>query len=188
MKKKRKSKKQLSSIYSIALRYLTLLVSSLGNLWIFYFIFSPLTVYSSYFILSLLYDSVSLTGNIIFIGGVNSPIEIVGACVAGAAYFLLFILNLSVPEIKLSKRFKMLLFAFSSFFIINIIRIVSLSAIFIADRSIFEITHKITWYIGSIVFVVGIWFLEVKLFKIKEIPFYSDIKTVIKDIKQSNKK
>ena len=48
--------------------------------------------------------------------------------------------------------------------------------IFISGSSLFDITHKLFWYFGSIIFVVGIWFIEVKYFKLKEIPFYSDIK------------
>ena len=48
------------------------------------------------------------------------------------------------------------------------------------DGMQFDITHKIFWYSLSILFVVGIWFLEVKLFKIKSIPFYSDIISVYK--------
>ena len=35
---------------------------------------------------------------------------------------------------------------------------------------------EVLWYLGSTLFVIGIWFIEVKLFKIKEIPIYSDIK------------
>lgn len=74
-------------------------------------------------------------------------------------------------------------FAFLSFLIVNIIRIVLLSIIFILKPNLFDITHKLSWYIGSIVLVVGIWFIEVNKFKIKEIPFYSDIKSMSKQIK-----
>jgi hypothetical protein len=35
----------------------------------------------------------------------------------------------------------------------------------------------------SIVFVVGIWFAEVRFFKIKEIPFYDDLRFVSSHIK-----
>ncbi len=168
--------------YLMFIRYLIILVSSLGGLWIFYFVFTPITVYLVYFILGLFFNSV-LYGNIIFIGEFNSPIEIVDACVAGAAYFLLLIFNLSVPNIKFSRTIKMIAFAFSSFLVINVLRIVILSIIFVLKPEFFDITHQLSWYIGSVVLVVGIWFVEVKKFKIKEIPFYSDIKSLLSHIR-----
>ena len=180
MKKKGENKRAF--VYSIFTRYFILLASSLGNLWIFYFLMTPLTVYASYFFLNFIFPS-TLVGNTILITDFHTPIEIVEACVAGAAYFLLFIFNLSVPNIKISKRVKMILFSFSALFLINLIRIVALSVLFVSNYDIFDITHKITWYAGSVIFVVAIWFLEVKVFEIKDIPFYSDIKSILKYIK-----
>lgn len=177
MKKKRENKRAF--VYSIFIRYLILLISSLGNLWIFYFIFTPLTVYVVYLLLSLSFDTI-LIGNTIVLSNVSSPIEIIDACVAGAAYFLLLILNLSVPNIKIGKRVKLILFAFACFFVFNVLRITVLSLIFVSKPGLFDITHKLSWYLGSVVLVVAIWFVEVKIFKIKEIPFYSDIKSIFK--------
>lgn len=181
MKKKRGERKRESRnfVYSMFLRYFILLISSLGNLWIFYTVFTPLTVYIVYFLMSIVFD-VSLFGNILIINGFTSPIEIVDACVAGAAYFLLLIFNLSVPNINFSKRIKMILFAFSSFLIVNVLRIFILSIIFVLKPNIFDISHKLSWYIGSVILVVAIWFIEVKKFNVKDIPFYSDIKSVFK--------
>ena len=113
----------------------------------------------------------------------NIFIEIIEACVAGSAYYLLFILNLSIPNINLPKRFKLLFISFVSLLIVNIIRIVFLSVVFVTGASWFDIAHKIFWYIGSIIFVLVIWFLEVKYYKIKEIPFYSDLKFIYKNSK-----
>jgi exosortase/archaeosortase family protein len=109
----------------------------------------------------------------------NFAIEIIGACIAGSAYSLLLILNLSVPNIKIKQRIKLLLFSFSSLLIINILRIFILSVLFVQGISFFDITHKLFWYAGSTIFVVAIWFTGIKLFKIKEIPFYSDIKYLL---------
>lgn len=162
----------------ILIRYAILILIALPNLWLFYFIFTPLTVYPVYFLLNLFFD-VSLVSNLIEV--LNCPsIEIIPACVAGSAYYLLLILNLSLQKIKLQKRLNMILIAFISFLLINIIRVFLLSTIFILDFSWFDIAHKLFWYIGSIVFVIGIWFAEMKFFKIKEIPFYSDIKFLYK--------
>jgi exosortase/archaeosortase family protein len=169
-------------IYSLLLRYFILLITALPNFWIFYFIFTPLTLYPVYFILNLLFDA-SLYGNTIFIENYFSPIDIIGACVAGAAYYLLLIFNLSIPNVKFYKRIKMICFAFFSFLIVNIFRIVLLSIIYLLKPNLFDISHKLSWYVGSIILVVAIWFIEVKKFDIKEIPFYSDIKSILKHIK-----
>ncbi len=161
----------------IFIRYLILIIIALPNFWIFYLIFTPLTLYPVYFLLSLFFDT-SLMQNIILIN--NLPIELIPACIAGAAYYLLLILNLSVPKIKIKKRIKMILFSFISLLILNILRIFLLSLVFLSGNSFFNIAHKLFWYLGSTLFVVGVWFLEVKIFKIKEIPVYSDFKFLYK--------
>lgn len=169
-----KNKKNFKNLLSIFIRYLILIVTGIPNFWLFYFIFTPLTVYASYFFLNLFYENVLLFENIILVNSI--PIEIIEACVAGSAYYLLLILNLSIPNIKIKKRLLLLLFSFSLFFAINIIRIVGSSALLLSGATWFDFAHRLFWYAGSIVFVVGIWFLGVKIFKIKEIPFYTDVK------------
>jgi len=176
-------KKKRNAIYSIFLRYFILVITALPSFWIFYFIFSPLTVFPVYWLIKLIFGA-TLLGKVIFVGNYPSPIEIVDACVAGSAYYLLLIFNLSIPNIKFSKRVKMVAFAFFSFLIINIIRIVILASIFVLRPDLFDISHKLSWYVGSIILVVGIWFIEVKKFNIKDIPFYSDIKNMSKNIKK----
>lgn len=174
-------KKWRDFIYSLSIRYFILIITALPSFWIFYFIFTPLTIYPVYFLLKLIFGA-SLSGSTIFIGNYPSPVEIINACVAGSAYYLLLIFNLAIPNIKFYKRIKMICFAFFSFLIVNIFRIVLLSAIFVLKPSMFDISHKISWYVGSIVLVVAIWFIEVKKFDIKEIPFYSDIKSISRHI------
>jgi exosortase/archaeosortase family protein len=181
-KRKRKIKNtkfKFSALFEIFIRYIILASLSIYNLWIFYFIFTPLTVYASYFLLHLVYSQISLVNNLILISG-NFPIELIGACVAGSAYYLLLILNLSIPKIKILDRAKLILFSFLSFFIINVLRIFILSMIYVNGVSWFDTAHILLWYLGSIVFVVGIWFAGVKILKIKGIPFYSDLKYLFK--------
>lgn len=173
--------KERHNLYSLFARYSILLIAAIPNFWIFYFIFSFLTIYPVYFLLNLFFE-VSLINNLIFIGN-HTPIGIISACVAGSAYYLLLILNLSIPNINFRKRIKMICFAFLSFLIANIARIFLLSLIYVLKPNLFDISHKLSWYIGSIVLVVAIWFIEVNKFKIKAIPFYSDIKSISKDIK-----
>ncbi len=165
---------------NLSLRYLILVLVALPNLYLFYLIFTPLTIYPVYFILNSLF-SATLTGTTILVKEI--PIEIIKSCVAGSAYYLLFILNLSVPNIKLNKRIKMVLVSFVAFLSLNILRIVILSSMALSGSSFFDITHQISWYLLSVLFVVGIWFAVVKLFNVKQIPFYSDIKLVYKEIK-----
>ena len=157
------------------IRYLALVFVAFPNLWIFYFIFTPLTVYPTYFLLNLFFDASLISEAVIMIGQ-RVPIEIIDACVAGSAYYFLLILNLTTGKIKIKTRIYMVLFAFSLFLIINIIRIFLLSLLAVSGSSFFGITHILFWYLLSTIFVVGIWFAQVKIFKIKEIPFYSDIK------------
>lgn len=165
-------KKEMNNIKSILSRYIFLLLIGLFALNIFYEIFRPLTIYPVYYLLKIFFNA-SLNSNIIFIG---VSIEIIDACVAGSAYFLLLILNLSIPDINMPKRIKMIVFSFLSLLIINIVRIFFLSILAESGSSLFDVTHKFFWYSLSIVFVVCIWFIEVKLFKIKQIPLYSDLK------------
>ena len=174
-------KKISKQFLDIIIRYFILILLALPGFAIFYFVFAPLTIYPVYFLLNLFFD-VSLMQDIVLINEI--PIELIGACIAGSAYYLLSILNLSTPKIKLQKRVKMIFLSFGVLLILNILRIFFLSLVFISGSSSFDIAHKLFWYTGSIIFVVGIWFAEVKLFKIKEIPFYSDIKFLYKQSKK----
>jgi len=182
--------KKTKEVYDVVIRYVIILLVALPNLWLFYFIFTPLTIYPVYFLINLFYDA-SLVGNILLIS--NYAIEIIPACVAGSAYYLLLILNLSIPNIKLYKRLNMISLSFLTLLIINILRIFLLTLFFLSDSPWFFITHKLFWYLLSIVIVIGIWFTEVKLFKIKEIPLYSDIKflfekSILKKVVSKTKK
>ena len=175
-------KKENKSFLDILIRYFILLVAALPDFGIFYFVFTPLTIYAVYFILSMFFN-VSLMKDVILISG-RFPIQIIGACVAGSAYYLLLILNLSTPGIKFVKRMKMISFSFLVFLVFNILRIVLLSSIFVNGSPAFDIVHLASWYFGSVILVVLIWFAEVKFFKIKEIPFYSDVKKMFGQFKK----
>ena len=161
-------------------RYLILILVGLSNLAIFYLIFTPLTIYPVYQILKIFFD-VSLIQNFIF--SETFSIQIIEACVAGSAYYFLLILNLSTPNIKIKKRINLLLTSFLILLLINILRIVFITFLLASNSAFFEITHKIFWYLGSTIFVVAIWFVQVNLYNIKHIPLYSDIKNIIKEIK-----
>ncbi len=182
MSKKTKDINQRDSFYIFA-RYLLLLFLSFGSLYIFYLIFTPLTIYPVLFILKLIYGpSTSLIStNTILVEGIS--FSLIPACIAGAAYYLLLILNLSTP-ISIKIRLKSIIFLYLAFLLVNISRIAIFSILAINSNSLFNQLHIWTWYLGSTAFVIILWFVNIKLFKIKSIPIYSDFKTIISSIKK----
>jgi exosortase/archaeosortase family protein len=171
----------MKKFQSMILRYVILVAVAIPNLYLFYLVFTPLTVYLSYFLLDIFFEA-TLSGKSILVSN-RFEIQLINACIAGAAYYLLFVLNLSTPKIK--QRYRIIIYSFAMFFSLNIIRIFVLSLMYISSSTIFDVTHKIFWYAGSTIFVVGIWFINVKIFKIREIPFYSDFKYLQKQIWKS---
>lgn len=171
----KQSKKQVE-LFS---RYILILLLGLGNLYLFYIIFTPITLFLTSKILSIFYNPITFS-NTIFIEGL-ARIQLIPACIAGSAYYLLTILNLSTPNLSIKKRTRVLLITFAAFLVLNTLRIVILA--FLQSSTYFETLHLIFWYGLSTLFVVGIWFLTTKIFKIKDIPFYTDIKYLGKSIK-----
>jgi len=171
------------SIKSIVIRYSILLAIGLIVLLsysLIYQILSPLTTYPSYFILNLFYNA-SLAGlNEIIIN--DASIILIPACIGISAYILFLILNLTTP-MNLKAHLKALFFAFILFYILNIIRIIIFSALFIEGYSYFNIAHILFWYFGSTILVILIWFISMRLFKIKSIPLYDDLKFIVSKIK-----
>lgn len=167
-------------------RYIILLLLGFFNLKLFYFIFSPLTVYPVFWIVSLFDENARLlVGNLIFFEGFYA--EIISACVAGAAYYLLLILNLTTP-MHIIKRIKSLVFLIVVFLFLNIARILFFMGFLAAGYQYFDLAHNITWYFGSTLLVIIIWFLNVWLFKIKAIPIYTDVKRIFSDVEKIGNK
>jgi hypothetical protein len=174
----------LKDSFGMFLRYIILILVALPSLYLFYLIFTPLTLYPSYWILSIFHD-VALWDSSFIIG--NSLIQIIPACIAGSAYYLLLILNLTTP-MKPSLRVKSLAFLLLSLLFFNILRLVVFTSLFVAGFSYFDLAHKAVWYFGSTLFVVILWFLNVYLFKLREIPAYSDMKRLYGEIAQHKKR
>ena len=175
---------EILGIFFIFLRYIILILIALPNLFLFYFIFTPLTIYPVNSILSLFCNS-HLIGNQITIN--NFQIELVDACIAGSAYYLLLLLNLSIP-MNLKKRIYSIAFSFLIFLAINILRISVFTILLVNSFEYFDVTHKIFWYFLSGVIVFLVWFITIKTFKIKEIPFYNDIKFFTSQINKKQKR
>ncbi len=167
----------------ILVRYLILIALSPFILNILYYNLTPLTSYPSFFILNLLYPSSYLI-DITTISIQGSHISLIPACIAGAAYYLLLLLNLTTP-MPIIKRVKGIFFLFGSFLALNIVRIIIFSILFVQGFQYFDIAHRFVWYIGSTIFVIAIWFANVKIFKIKAIPGFTDIKNLLKEARKS---
>ena len=177
--------KQSKKILELFARYFAIILIGLGNIYIIYKLLTPLTIHILNIILSI-FTKTTLVGNIIYLNG--TLIEIVPACVAGAAFYLLFLLILSTANIKPEIRIKMLLPSFAIFFALNISRILIL--IPMINKPYFETIHWIFWHFISTIFVVATWFAVVKIYKIKSVPIYSDLKYIrnlIKPIKKSKR-
>ena len=118
-------------------RYLFALLLGLNSLYLFYIIFTPLTIYLSYFLFKLFYDSTTLSGNSIFLKQI--VLEIIPSCVSGAAYYFLVVLNLSTP-MNIRKRISSILFLLISFLILNVLRIVFLGFLALQGIQYFNAT------------------------------------------------
>lgn len=172
------SKKALN----IFIRYITVFLVGLGNLYLFYKVLTYPTVYSVNNILSMVTET-AVSGTSIFLK--DLAVEIIPACVMGAAFYLLFALVFLTGEIKPLKRIKLLISAFVSLFILNVLRILFL--ILINKINSFEIIHWVIWNIVSAIFIVAIWLSLTKLFKIKSVPVYTDFKYIIRFVKRRTK-
>jgi exosortase/archaeosortase family protein len=167
----------------ILLRYLSCLVVSLNSLFLFYLIFTPLTIYPVYFLIKTIFSNAILQDTTIVFN--NISIQLVEACIAGSAYFLLFVLNFTTP-MPVKKRIKSLLFSFLLLLIINIFRIFIFSILFANRFSLFNLLHMLVWYGLSAIIVFLVWIATIKIYNIKEVPIYTDVRSIIKLIK--NKK
>ena len=165
--------KQPKRLLGLFARYISLIILGLGNLYLFYKVLTPATIKSVATILSIFGKSM-IIGNIVIHNG--TVIEIISACVAGAAFYLLFILILSTAEITPKKRAMALITATLMLFVLNVLRIVFLALI--SSTLYFELIHWIFWHLISTIFVVLVWIITIKIYKIKSIPVYSDIKYI----------
>jgi len=173
-RRKRGTKKGGScrGIYELLLRYAIILLASAGNLWIFYFIFTPLTFYPLVFLFGLFYH-LPIENSYIFVNGIM--LDIARACIAGSAYYLLFMLNLMTRGIRIKKRIIMFLFSSLLFLLLNIARIIILVFVRMNNLGFFEQLHMFFWYFVSTIYVFAVWIIMVKIFRIKAVPFYSDL-------------
>jgi len=159
------------------LRYILLFLFVLTN--IFSFLLPQATIKASFYIISIFTQATLTNSTIIF---QSHSIEIIPACIALSAYYLLLILNLSTP-MPIKKRAYSLILTFALLFLVNVFRIAVFSFIFVSSQSLFTAFHFITWILLSSIIVFLVWYTGIKVFDIREIPVYSDLKFLVKQIR-----
>ena len=169
MKGKGRRGKEKVDIADLVLRYCLAIFSGFF-IFVFYAIFTPLTMF--FLKLLTINPEITITNNMVFYK--NFSIEIIAACIGGSAYYLLLVLNLLTPKMKFKKRILVFLFSACLFFVLNFVRLICLILLTFSGIDVY-FYHKMFWYAGSTIFVFFIWVLCIKIFKIKEIPFISDM-------------
>jgi len=171
-KKREKKEKKEKKIFGILLRYFVLILFGFF-IKIFYSVFTPSTIFFLKKTISI-FSYVLVKDNIFLIITKNKflEIEIIPACIAGSAYYLLLALNLLTP-MKTKKRFLFIFVSFLLFFSFNLLRLFLLISLELKGIETF-FYHKLLWYLGSTMFVFFIWLINIKIFKIREIPFVND--------------
>lgn len=175
-------------VNEILFRYVIGMIIAIIGLFLpfFYFIFRPLTVWPTIWILKIFYNVTFHNLANISVQGIS--IEFIDACIAGSAYFLLFILNILTFGITFKKRVFVFVFDAALLLFMNILRLVVLIVVLVNRPLIFGISHNIFWYGISTIYVVLIWIVTVFVFKIRAIPFISDAKFILSKSKRIKSK
>lgn len=146
-----------------------------------YLVFSPATLFSSYWLLSIFGYGVVADFNVgqLIIG--ETVLNFVEACSAGVAYYLLALIILLTKGIPVKTRIKMFLYGAMIIFFVNLFRVLLLIYILVEyGKYYFDAVHLFFWDIVASVLVVGIWIFLTRKYKITEIPVYSDLKELWK--------
>ena len=144
-------KKKKKIFHFIFLRYIIILLFGIGNLFVFYFILTPVTTYSVYGILSLYHEVELGKSGILFLESFN--VGLIDSCIAGGAFYLLFILIMSTGNLNLKKRLTILFYSFLIFLFLNVLRILVLIELYGTNIFIFAIglwnvlSTLLLWYL-----------------------------------------
>lgn len=149
---------------------------------IFYLIFSPLTLFWSYYFLKLFIPGVMLIGTkLITIGNTFS---FVPACTAASAYLLLALLILLTKGMSWMRRIELFVWGSLGILAFNIFRIELLLLFFFNVSSAYSTLHLLFWKFLSTLFVFLLWIMMTKRFKIRNVPIYSDLKYILSKFKR----
>ena len=148
---------------------------------VFYVVIAPVTFYLSYLLLGIFYK-IKLAPSAFIIN--EKIINFVPACYAILAYFLLALLILFTKDIGFMKGIRMFVLGSFVIFFVNLIRIFVIVAVLLEKgTNYFNAIHLFTWEILSTLFVFLLWIYLTKGFKVKAIPVYSDVITLVKNMK-----
>jgi hypothetical protein len=161
---------ELFDVFDLIIRYSLIIIAGLGNLYIFYLVFKPVTINLVAFIVNLFTMATMIGADMIYINGLY--FEFVNACIGGSAYYLLFILGMSSRGVPFVKRMNVIVFSFFLLFLFNIFRV--LLMILVAHEVYFNVLHWVFWYFLATLFVFLDWIFVSRYFKITSIPVYSD--------------
>ncbi len=145
---------------------------------LFSFFLTPITVYGSYILLVSFLDIV-MKENFLIVNGF--PFEIVEACVATTAYYLLWLLCFLTKDIKLKIRLKLLLYGFLLILGMNLFRVALL--VFIAMKygfAWFTLVHLAFWNFVTGIYVALVWIFLVMKFRVYSVPVCDDLRTLYK--------
>lgn len=144
---------------------------------LFFIVLLPLTIRGVALFLYA-YDPI-VTMDVLFIQ--NHGFEFVEACIATASYYLLWVLALLTKDLTVLTRLKVIVTGFALFLAMNILRIIILILLALHfDQAWFDAVHLLFWKFISGVYVAGVWFFLVYVYKIRSIPLYDDIKYIYK--------
>lgn len=149
---------------------------------LFYIILSPITLHWSYFFFSIFSPMSVLAGNTI--QAETARFVFIPACVATAAYILLAMLILLTKDITWQDRLQMFVYGSLAILAFNILRIELLLLTYFKLETAFDSIHLFVWKFMSTAFVVLLWIGLARLYKVKAIPVYSDVKYMLETIRK----
>lgn len=140
---------------------------------LFFVVLAPITIYITYLLLNIFYE-VILIGNSIGIG--YYAYNFIEACIAPAAYYLLFVLIMGIKGLKWKKGVNMFLLGSLLILGMNIIRIIVLILLNVElGKAYFDAIHMVFWNFLSGIYIAIVWIFLVKKYKIGEIPYWDDL-------------
>src|SRR3989338_8683744 len=152
---------------------------------LFYFIFTPLTIYPSYFLLKLSGFAPQFTSSTV-LAFKELAIKFVPACIACSAYYLLYILIMLTKDLSIMQSLKLFIYGSLLILSVNLIRIYIIVFVLIKyGLNYFDMIHLFFWTFVASTYVALIWTFLTRKMKIKSIPAYSDVMYLYKKIKKN---
>lgn len=141
-----------------------------------YAVIAMFTLHFSYFFFSIFVPSALIGNKIVTL---MDSFEFIPACVAASAYILLALLVLLTKDISLNERMQMIVYGWLAILAFNVLRIELLLLTFFSLETAYDTLHLFVWKFMSTAFVILLWLGLARLYKVKAIPVYSDVKALV---------